>query len=105
MNDKEYVLLDTKAFGAAVEKKDHILRAYNEVSRNYDAIVRELLQNWEGRGADAFARDAATVRSNLTGIYDILKTMCDALSDCMEIFSECDTALAEFNRNPEVNAE
>lgn len=105
MKDNEYVLLDTRVFDTAAEKKNQFLSTYNKINRDYEAIVIELLQNWKGRGADAFARDAGTVRANLTGIYDILKTMCDALTDCREIFDECDTALAEFNRNPEVETE
>ena len=104
MENNEYVLLDTRVFDAAVEKKAQLLSAYNKINRDYESVVKELLQNWKGHGADSFARDAGTVRANLTGIYDILKTMCDALTDCREIFAECDTALGEFNRKPDVES-
>ncbi len=101
MSDNGYVLLDTRVFDEAIEKKEQLLIDYNSLNEDYDAIVKELLQNWKGRGASAFKHDALTVKSNLVGIHDILKTMCDVLSDCKEIFSECDAALGEYNRHPD----
>ncbi len=97
----EYVLLDTKAFDAFIEQKDDILRRYDDVNTRYDEIVRTLLENWVGQGADAFRSDAKNVKANISGIYDILKTMCDTLTDCRQVFDECDHSLGEFNRNPE----
>jgi uncharacterized protein YukE len=97
----EYVLLDTGAFDNALGQKDSLIKRYNELNERYDMIVAELAVNWKGRGAEAFLKDAHTVKSNIVGIYDILKIMCDTLTDCKEIFAECDRALGEFNRNPD----
>lgn len=99
MND-EYVLLDIKAFNKALEKKEGLIRAYNEIDSEYDRIVDNLLSNWKGKGARAFEKDAKTVKTNIVGIFDILKMMCDTLTDCKEVFEECDKALDEYNRNP-----
>ncbi len=96
-----YNVLDTRAFDAAIAKKQSLINTYNSLNEEYDRIVSSLLANWKGRGADAFKKDAITVKTNIVGIYDILKTMCDTLSDCKEIFAECDTALGEYNRNPD----
>jgi len=98
MKDNGYVVLDTRAFDATIAKKDSLIKAYNELNDNYDNAVNKLLANWKGNGANAFKKDAQTVKTNIVGIYDILKTMCDALTDCREVFSECDTALGEYNR-------
>ena len=97
----EYVLLDTKAFDAAIAKKDDLIRQYDEINNEYDRIVNTLLNNWKGRGANAFKKDAQTVKTNIVGIFDILKIMCDTLTDCRAIFAECDTSLGEYNRNPD----
>ncbi len=101
MENHGYVVLDTKAFDRAIGKKDSLIKTYDEINNEYDRIVSELLDNWKGRGADAFQRDAQTVRSNIVGIFDILKIMCDTLTDCRSIFSECDKALGDYNRNPD----
>ena len=101
MEDHGYVVLDTKAFDAAIAQKQDLINAYNSLNEEYDRIVSSLLVNWKGRGASAFQKDAQTVKTNIVGIFDILKTMCDTLTDCREVFSECDTALGEYNRNPD----
>ena len=97
---KGYVLLDTGAIKSAVAKKDGLIRSYNEINKEYDSIVEDLLKDWKGRGARAFKQDATTVKTNITGIYDILRTLCDTLSDCLDVFEECDKALGEYNQNP-----
>ena len=102
--ENEYVCLDTKAFDAAISKKQDLINTYNELNTTYDRIVDELMKNWKGKGAAAFKRDAQTVKTNIVGIFDILKIMCDTLTDCREIFSECDTSMGEYNRNPDVES-
>lgn len=101
MEDNGYVVLDTKAFDAAIAKKADLINSYNALNTEYDRIVAALLNNWKGKGATAFKKDAQTVKTNIVGIYDILKIMCDTLTDCRSVFAECDSALGEYNRNPE----
>lgn len=101
MSDSGFVVLDTKAFDAAIARKPLLIESYNALNQEYDRIVNRLMENWKGCGATAFQRDATVVKTNIVGIFDILKTMCDTLSDCREIFSECDAALGEYNRNPD----
>jgi len=101
MEDNGYVVLDTKAFDAAIAKKADLINSYNALNTEYDRIVTALLNNWKGKGATAFKKDAQTVKTNIVGIYDILKIMCDTLTDCRSVFAECDSALGEYNRNPE----
>ena len=95
-----FVLLDTDAIDAAISKKEDFLTRYDQINQDYDRIVNTLLDNWKGRGANAFENDANEVRTNLTGIYDILKTMCDVLTDCREIITEVDSAIGNYNREP-----
>ena len=101
MEDNGYVVLDSKAFDAAIAKKADLINSYNALNTEYDRIVSALLSNWKGKGATAFKKDALTVKKNIVGIYDILKIMCDTLTDCRDVFVECDSALGEYNRNPE----
>ena len=101
MQDNGYNLLDTKAFDRAIEMKEGLLTEYDAINSEYDRIVKTLLGEWEGMGADAFRDDATKVKTNITGIDDILKMMCDTLTDCRDIFREADLALGNFNRNPQ----
>jgi len=101
MADNGYNVLDTRAFDAFIAKRESIVNRYNEISNTYDDIVKSLLNNWVGKGAIAFRSDAKRVKANITGIYDILNMMCDTLTDCRQIFDECDRSLGNFNRNPD----
>lgn len=101
MEDNGYVVLDTRAFDAAIAKKADLIHDYDALNTEYDRIVSTLLANWKGKGAEAFRKDAQTVKTNIVGIYDILRIMCDTLTDCRTVFTECDSALGEYNRNPE----
>ena len=101
MEDNGYVVLDTRAFAAAIAMKEDLIRSYDALNTEYDRIVNSLMQDWKGRGAEAFRKDAQTVKTNIIGIYDILRTMCDTLEDCRTIFAECDKGLGEYNRNPD----
>ena len=101
MKDNGYVVLDTRAFDAAIGMKDDLIRSYEALNTEYERIVNTLMENWKGRGAETFKKDAKAVKTNIIGIYDILKTMCDTLEDCRLIFAECDKSLGEYNRNPD----
>lgn len=100
MADQGYNMLNTRIIQHAVSKREHILAKYDQINSDYDRIVQKLLVNWKGTGAEAFEKDAKNVKVNLTGVYEILKIMCDTLTDCVSVFQECDAGLAEYNRNP-----
>ena len=91
MAEHGYNLLNTGMIQKAVAKRDDILQKYDKINSDYDAIVKKLLDNWKGDGAEAF---------DLTGVYEILKIMCDTLQDCLSVFQECNAGLEEYNRNP-----
>ncbi len=100
MADQGFVKLDTSALQAFIDEKASLLSEYDAIDQRYDEIVNRLLENWEGKGAIAFSADAGKVKTNITGIYDILKSMCDILEDCIEAYSQCDTTLGTYNQEP-----
>lgn len=101
MKNSGLVLLDTRAFDKALALRDSILKEFDSINTRYGEIEKVLLDNWKGRGADAFRKDSNAVRTNLTGLNDIMKTMCDTLADCKDVFAQCDASLGEYNSNPE----
>ena len=103
LNHDEYHSIDTRVFDKCIQKKDSFIRRYDELYSDYDAIIARLKPNWKGPAADIFFEDAGKVRTNIGGIKDILATMCDVLEDCREVIAQTDTALGDFNRNPDQN--
>ena len=98
--EQTYNVLDTKKIQSAISMREGILTKYDKINSEYDRIVKTLLENWKGSGAEAFEKDAKNVKTNLTGVYEILKIMCDTLTDCVSVFQECDAGLGGYNRNP-----
>lgn len=100
MEDTQYKKLDTKSFDNFFSNKESFIKKYDEINNDYNRIVSTLLENWKGLGADAFKKDASDIKTNITSIYDILQNMFNTLTDCYEVFKECDQALGDFNKNP-----
>jgi WXG100 family type VII secretion target len=81
----------------AISKREAILEKYNEINEELDSIVEELLKNWKGQGADAFRSDVDKVKKNMSGLYDVLKTICDSIEDCQYLIAKDDKALGDYN--------
>jgi uncharacterized protein YukE len=100
MQTQGYNLLDTSKFDAFINARASLISEYNDINQRFSSIVQNLSNNhWRGQGADAFADDAQQVRTNINGIQDILRTMCDTLIDCRTVFGECDSALRNANES------
>jgi len=95
----DYRVLDTSKFNNFISARSSLIQKYDDISRRYTDIVNALCDDWKGNGADAFKSDAQKVKTNILGIQDILQTMCDTLSDCRDIFGECDSSLGSANRD------
>ena len=92
--------IDTSAFDAVMGIRGELLTDYDKLNADYDKIISTLLENWDGKGAEAFEGDATKVKTNIGGIYDILKTMSDTLLDCKEIITLSDNQIGDVNREP-----
>lgn len=100
MENTQCKKLDTKSFDNFFSNKEIFIKKYDEINNDYNRIVSTLLENWKGLGADAFKKDASDIKTNITSIYDILQNMFNTLTDCYEVFKECDKSLGDFNKNP-----
>ncbi|GHU53545.1 hypothetical protein FACS1894132_05980 [Clostridia bacterium] len=97
-----YNLLDSKAFDDVFEDIKIIEETYTNISVKYDDMIKHLITdgNWKGKGADAFKKDAANVRANLTEIYEMLKAFGDTVHGCYDTIKESDTRIGKYNENP-----
>ena len=100
-NNSEYRCIDTRVFDRCIEQKDSFIRRYDKIVTDYDKIVERLGSNWSGEGASTFLEDARIVRTNITGIADILANMVNVLTDIRQVLGEVDHQLGESNRNPD----
>lgn len=105
MSNAGYNVIDTRSFDAVMNIRAELIQDYDRINNDYDRIISTLNADWKGRGAEAFVSDAAKIKSNITGIQNILKEMCDTLHDCREIIGMADSQIGEANANPESVAE
>lgn len=94
-----FVFLDSSSIEEFISKSADFIERYDTIQNTFNTTVKTLLENWKGRGADAFERDAENIRSNITSLRDILATMTDTLADCLEVITECDMEIGKINRN------
>jgi len=99
MSTQAFNLLDISKFDNFINAKSSLLAEYDAINRRFESIKRNLAENWDGQGADAFAQDSQIIRTNIGGIEDALRTMCDTLIDCRAVYVECDNALGTANRS------
>jgi len=99
MQNQEFILLDTRKFNNFIDSRASLLSEYNRINQRFNSIVQTLSNNWQGQGAEAFTQDVQKVRTNLGGIEDILRTMCDTLIDCRTVFEESDSSLGKANQS------
>ena len=94
------VTIDTGAFVAVMGIRGELLADYDKINNEFDRIRDTLLANWEGKGKDEFQKDATNIKRNIGGICDVLKTMSDTLTDCLEIITLSDAQAGAANREP-----
>ena len=95
----KFKLLDTSSFDNFINNKNKFIDTYESIQKDYIKIVDELMENWKGKGAEAFYKDAMEIKTNISNIGEILQTMCDMLIDCKKIYEECDKSIKEVNKN------
>ena len=101
VNESEYICIDSRVIDRCIEQKDSFISRYDKIVTDYNQIVDRLSQNWKGKGADTFIKDARVVRRNIKGIADILASMVNVLTDIRQVIGDVDRQLGENNRNPE----
>ncbi|MDR1960701.1 MAG: WXG100 family type VII secretion target [Gracilibacteraceae bacterium] len=87
--------LDTVNFDPTITAyASHIIK-YEEIVRGMDSAVITLLQNWQGKGRNAFEEDSKQVRQNLQDIREIMENIRDALDNARNLYQEADTQLSQ----------
>lgn len=98
MSNINGVMVDIAAIDKVLSMRYPVLKDFQSVTAQYDRITATLLAEWKGKGAEAFKKDAESLRINIASLYDLAKSMFDTLEDARAIYIECDADLAEYCR-------
>lgn len=93
MGDK----LDTSAIIDFLSNENDLKSKYSSITSDWNTVVQGLEEHFKGYGADAFFKDTKKVSCTLDGVGDVLKTMCDTLRDCLDVYNEADVTLGKSN--------
>ncbi|SDI35940.1 WXG100 family type VII secretion target [Pseudobutyrivibrio sp. 49] len=87
--------LDSKAFGAAIEKFSKGVTTYNDIIEGIKTTTSTLLENWKGEGRTQFEKDYNVIFLQLKDIGDILYDLRDALISAQAEYETTDDTYAK----------
>lgn len=94
MADTETVRkLDTINFNETINAYAAHIKSFEEIVNDVEKAVNLAVDNWKGKGRDAFKEDCEQVKINLKDISDIMYDIRDALIEAHAQYMETDLAL------------
>ncbi len=87
--------LDTVNFDEIRTDYESYIRMFQDIVKEINGTIDELLGEWEGEGKKAFEKDAIQVRTNLKDISDIMYDLRNSLNKAHVNYVKYDTELSK----------
>ncbi len=87
--------LDTKSFSDTYTAYANYVKQFEALVGEVNKICKNMVDNWKGKGRDAFEKDYKQVQVNLKDISDIMYDIRDALIDAHAEYIKADAALSK----------
>ena len=87
--------LDTINFNSTILAYNGYIKRYEDIVGAVDRITKQVLDNWDGVGHDAFEKDCKQVQINLNDIADIMYDLRDALTNAHSEYMKTDNSLSK----------
>lgn len=87
--------LNTEHFDSTVTAYEGYIKQFEELVKEVNSICAEVVQNWKGKGSDAFEKDYRQVQLNLKDITDIMYEIRDALTNANSEYLKTDDTMAK----------
>lgn len=101
MADEAFVSADISKISKFMSDSEDVIAEFSEIKEKFDAINATLLSKWKGEGADAYKKETDHILENIGGLKDALDGINNgAVKSIKDEYTNLDTQLAEFNRNP-----
>jgi len=86
--------LDTINFGPTIQAYANHVRTFEGIVSGVNSTTSAALNNWKGKGRDAFKDDCDKVQQNLKDIAEIMNEIREALRKAHEGYKETDRGVA-----------
>lgn len=87
--------LDTINFNDTIATYANYIKQFEEIVRDVNTAASIMVDNWKGKGCEAFERDYKQVQLNLSDISDIMYELRRALTDAHAEYMKTDSALSK----------
>lgn len=87
--------LDTVNFNETIQAYAGYVKQFEEIVRGVNSTANAIVNQWEGKGRNAFEKDYRQVQLNLKDITDIMYDIRDALIDAYAEYIKADQALSK----------
>ena len=96
-----FVKADIEAIESFETISAEAIQEFADIQQKFRDINSDLLNTWEGDGADAYKKETDHILENIGGIKDVLDSInSSVIKDIKDNYNTLDEDLAEFNRNP-----
>ena len=96
-----FVKADIEAIESFETISAEAIQEFADIQQKFRDINSDLLNTWEGDGADAYKKETDHILENIGGIKDVLDSInSSVIKDIKDNYNKLDEDLAEFNRNP-----
>ena len=87
--------LSTANFNDTIHAYEAHIKTFEGIVKGVKSATDALLQNWQGKGRNAFEKDCQQVQLNLQDIKEIMYDLRDALTDAHAEYIKNDLATAK----------
>ena len=87
--------LDTANFNDTMSAYASFIKQYEDIVRGVNTAASTMVDNWRGKGRNAFEKDYKQVQQNLKDISDIMYDLRDALINAHAEYMKTDSALSK----------
>ena len=87
--------LDTLNFNDTMSAYANYIREFECIVSGVNTAASTIVDNWKGKGRNAFEKDYKQVQLNLKDIYNIMYDLRDALIDAHAEYMKTDSALSK----------
>jgi WXG100 family type VII secretion target len=87
--------LDTVHFNDTMSAYANYIKQFEGIVRGVNSAASTMVDNWKGKGRNAFEKDSKQVQLNLKDISDIMYDLRDALIDAHAEYMKTDSSLSK----------
>ncbi len=87
--------LDTVSFNSTINDYARYITEFEGIVSEVSRITDRMINNWEGKGKEAFEKDSKQVRLNLKDVSDIMYDLRDALANAHAEYMKADDSLSK----------